>query len=264
MHTLDQHAQLPLPLLTCVCCAVALVWASSTHMQLFVEYVTNDGYHHGSVDNSLTRAFERLLRKLLTFRHAPAVVLMEFFATDIKISKLPFYATGVAGSASGTRGKEAELQSPAQHCSVCMTTLHKPALLQPLQLQEAAGTAVACAVKAIALRCISCLLLISANLCSFACMRHYIPSGPAGEDQYGVLAQYYSIPWLSYRDAVWHDYMAENPGFRRYEIFPVEEERHPTPLGHRYLLHGRVHWSAHDTCVVGHDELHQQTQPVRR
>lgn len=55
----------------------------------------------------------------------------------------------------------------------------------------------------------------------------------AGEDQYGVLAQYYSIPWLSYRDAVWHEYFADTPGFKRYEIFPVGEERHPTPLGHR-------------------------------
>lgn len=63
--------------------------------QVFVEYVTNDGYHHGSVDNSLVRSFERLLRKLLHFKHAPAVVLMEFLATDIKINKLPFYATGV-------------------------------------------------------------------------------------------------------------------------------------------------------------------------
>lgn len=56
---------------------------------------------------------------------------------------------------------------------------------------------------------------------------------PAGEDQYGVLAQYYSIPWLSYRDAVWHDYFADSAGFKRYEIFPTDEERHPTPLGHR-------------------------------
>jgi hypothetical protein len=63
-------------------------------LQLFVEYVTNDGYHHGSVDNSLVRSFERLLRKLLGFRHSPAVVLMEFLATDVKTSNLPFYATG--------------------------------------------------------------------------------------------------------------------------------------------------------------------------
>lgn len=57
----------------------------------------------------------------------------------------------------------------------------------------------------------------------------------SGEDQYGVLAQYYSIPWLSYRDAVWHEYMAEAQGFKRLQIFPYEEERHPTPLGHRWV-----------------------------
>jgi hypothetical protein len=61
---------------------------------VFVEYVTNDGYHHGSVDNSLVRSFERLMRKLLTFRRAPAVVLMEFLATDVKLNNLPFYVTG--------------------------------------------------------------------------------------------------------------------------------------------------------------------------
>lgn len=65
------------------------------HAQVLVEYVTNDGYHHGSVDNSLVRSFERLLRKLLNFGRAPAVVLLEFLATDVKVSKLPFYATGV-------------------------------------------------------------------------------------------------------------------------------------------------------------------------
>jgi len=66
-------------------------------VQVFVEYVTNDGYHHGSVDNSLVRSFERLLRKLLQFRRTPAVVLMEFLATDVRVSKLPFYATGTDG-----------------------------------------------------------------------------------------------------------------------------------------------------------------------
>lgn len=69
--------------------------------QVFVEYVTNDGYHHGSVDNSLVRSFERLMRKLLTFRREPAVVLMQFLATDVKINKLPFYATGVLTTKSG-------------------------------------------------------------------------------------------------------------------------------------------------------------------
>lgn len=76
------------------------------------------------------------------------------------------------------------------------------------------------------------------NVCISCCWRLQLTwhvAVPAGEDQYGVLAQYYSIPWLSYRDAVWHDYMANTPGFKRYEIFPREEERHPTPLGHRWV-----------------------------
>lgn len=58
---------------------------------------------------------------------------------------------------------------------------------------------------------------------------------PAAEDQYGVLAQYYGLPWLSYRNAVWHGLMQDLPGYRRYEMFPAEDERHPTALGHKYM-----------------------------
>jgi hypothetical protein len=48
-----------------------------------------------------------------------------------------------------------------------------------------------------------------------------------------VLAQYYGLPWLSYRDTIWHEYLANAPGFQRLEVFPADEERHPTPLGHK-------------------------------
>lgn len=82
------HSPLP-PYFPHFCSITLLCFA-----QVFVEYVTNDGYHHGSVDNSLVRSFERLLRKLLGFRHSPAVVLMEFLATDVRMSNIPYYATG--------------------------------------------------------------------------------------------------------------------------------------------------------------------------
>jgi hypothetical protein len=61
---------------------------------IFVEYAANDGYFDGSVNNGAVAAFERLLRKLLQHQRAPAVVLMEFLATDAKQKGLPFYATG--------------------------------------------------------------------------------------------------------------------------------------------------------------------------
>jgi hypothetical protein len=57
----------------------------------------------------------------------------------------------------------------------------------------------------------------------------------AAEDQYGVLAQYYGLPWLSFRNAVWQGLLADRPGFSRLQLFPLDEaeERHPTALGHR-------------------------------
>lgn len=61
---------------------------------VFVEYATNDGYMDSSIENAAVKAFERLLRKLLQHKNAPAVCLMEFLATDAKIKRLPFYATG--------------------------------------------------------------------------------------------------------------------------------------------------------------------------
>lgn len=61
---------------------------------VFVEYAANDGYSDGSVNNGAVAAFERLLRKLLQQQRGPAVVLMEFLATDAKQKGLPFYTTG--------------------------------------------------------------------------------------------------------------------------------------------------------------------------
>jgi hypothetical protein len=65
---------------------------------IFVEYAANDGYTDGSVNNGAVAAFERLLRKLLLHKRAPAVILFEFLATDAKQKQLPFYATGKAGA----------------------------------------------------------------------------------------------------------------------------------------------------------------------
>jgi hypothetical protein len=62
---------------------------------VFVEYVTNDGYHDGDINNGPVKSFERLLRKLLDFQNAPAVCLMEFLATGVRRNSVPFWATGV-------------------------------------------------------------------------------------------------------------------------------------------------------------------------
>lgn len=63
----------------------------------------NDGYPDASADNPAARAYERLLRKLLAQKNAPAVVLVHFFSTDIKKNSLPFYHTCERGSFAPAR-----------------------------------------------------------------------------------------------------------------------------------------------------------------
>lgn len=176
---------------------------------------TNDGWHDGSVDSGPTRSFERLLRKLLMHVRMPAVVLVETLATDVRKLGLPFYATGEC-----VWGVAALLL----HCTCAMP-------------------------HALALR--GSLLGTQPHVChttltnSLSLDSHAILAVPwlrqPAEDHYGVLAQYYSLPWLSYRNAVWHGLMADVPGFRRSQIFPPDEERHPTPLGHRYIADMTIH-----------------------
>lgn len=57
------------------------------------------------------------------------------------------------------------------------------------------------------------------------------------EDHYGVLAQYYQLPWLSVRDAVWHGLVNDWEGFRVQDIFLASNthQRHPNELGHKYM-----------------------------
>lgn len=53
-----------------------------------------------------------------------------------------------------------------------------------------------------------------------------------------MLAQYYQLPWLSMRDAMWHEVVAAAPGFTVPEIYPEQEQdmqRHPSELGHKYM-----------------------------
>ena len=53
----------------------------------------------------------------------------------------------------------------------------------------------------------------------------------AGEDELGVLAQYYDIPWLSFRGVTWHDLHAGTPGFAFDDI--MWNGHHPNLRGHR-------------------------------
>lgn len=48
----------------------------------------------------------------------------------------------------------------------------------------------------------------------------------------GVMAQYYGLPWLSYRGVAWHEYMEGQPGFSLNETFLGNDYLHPNERGH--------------------------------
>jgi hypothetical protein len=61
------------------------------------------------------------------------------------------------------------------------------------------------------------------------------PFYASAETDYDVLARYYGLASVSLRAALWQRLAAAQPGFSRNDVFPPSEERHPTPLGHRYV-----------------------------
>jgi len=68
------------------------------------------------------------------------------------------------------------------------------------------------------------------------------------EDVYGALAQYYDVPWLSLRTAVYADIMWKRvPGFD-FKSFLSFDQVHPNDLGHRYLS-DMVVWLLQQTAL---------------
>lgn len=58
------------------------------------------------------------------------------------------------------------------------------------------------------------------------------------EDHYGVMTQYYQLPWLSLRNSVWQGLLNNQKGFGVKDIFiPMERitQKHLSDLGHKYL-----------------------------
>ena len=52
----------------------------------------------------------------------------------------------------------------------------------------------------------------------------------------GVMAQYYGLPWLSYRAVSWHEYMENQPGFSLNETFLGDDYLHPNERGHGCVI----------------------------
>ena len=54
------------------------------------------------------------------------------------------------------------------------------------------------------------------------------------EQEYDVLLQYYSLPWVSLRNAIYHAAQRNLSGFTREEVF-APDCTHPNVLGHKYI-----------------------------
>ncbi len=56
----------------------------------------------------------------------------------------------------------------------------------------------------------------------------------SGEDQLGVFAQLYSLPWLSFRGVVWERQQRGAKGYAIEDIMlPGGGDKHPNPYGHK-------------------------------
>ena len=80
----------------------------------------------------------------------------------------------------------------------------------------------------------------------------------SGEDQLGVFAQLYSLPWLSFRGVVWRRQQRNAPGYSIPELMlPGGGDKHPNPYGHQYAHRRPCH----------HHHAHEQqnrTQTLQR
>ena len=60
----------------------------------------------------------------------------------------------------------------------------------------------------------------------------------SGEDQLGLFAQMYGLPWLSFRGAVWKRQQRNVPGYSIPELMlPGGGDKHPNPYGHQCAPH---------------------------
>lgn len=65
------------------------------------------------------------------------------------------------------------------------------------------------------------------------------------EDHYGVLSQYYELPWLSLRNAVWQGLVQDVPGFRAQDLFTAATDTKPPNPGAASRLEKQEHHLRH-------------------
>mmetsp|Transcript_14450 Transcript_14450/g.42117 ORF Transcript_14450/g.42117 Transcript_14450/m.42117 type:complete len:511 (-) Transcript_14450:435-1967(-) len=74
-----------------------------------------------------------------------------------------------------------------------------------------------------------------------------LPFHATAEDLYGALAQYYDVPWLSFRNTVWFSHLAGEPGFQWSDLLR-DDRLHPNDAGHKVLA-DLVVWMLQKTAI---------------
>jgi len=154
-----------------------------------------DGYLDTSINNELVHAFERLVRKLLKLPNKPAVVLLNTLhpsqshhPNQQQQQQQPAQEKQKGPANLGAHSQLQQQQQPLRQKQ--QQQPQQPKVVQGKQLQEA-------------------------------------PFYHTIEDHYGVVAQYYDLPWLSLRNAVWQGLVAGLEGFKPQDLF-TEAKLHST------------------------------------
>jgi hypothetical protein len=153
-----------------------------------------DGYLDTSVNNELVHAFERLVRQLLLLPNKPAVVVLN----SLNPSTVPNLQTPQ---------RQQQQQDQQQQQKQGQQKQDPKQKEQGQQLKGASHKQQ---------------------------QRQGLPFYYTIEDHFGVVAQYYELPWLSVRNALWQGLTNSWPGLSAQEVFHTRNNTHqPHPQQHQ-------------------------------
>lgn len=72
-------------------------------------------------------------------------------------------------------------------------------------------------------------------------------------DQIGVLAQYYNLPWVATRSAVWPDFLKNATGYALDDLV-IQDHTHPTDRGHAIMADLLIHLLRQEARALGTSE----------
>jgi len=215
--------------------------------QFQVEYALNDGYREGSFDSPIRRSFERLLRRLLVFPQHPAIILLMFTRLE------PWWVLYQPLNSLTT------ISSIQERIMLCALLFYRPStlwrymsvlsvsykfLLLTSQIRDCVTSRwVPQAVRTVPAGGLAWNFTDSPQ-CSrdgadVASVRRQARAQndttpqflTSGEDQMAPMAQYYDLPWLSWRALVWEKLKRKKPGWTTADLMAADK-RHPNDRGH--------------------------------